>query len=213
MAHYEGRIRDLKNRVNQHLKKLTGQEIDYFSKMKQGDLVELKTVLADINNVLTLQMTFAAAKWISKYFSIDQTVENKILQKVDNTKPNTKGFDIHITEPYRIIAEVKCISPVNDGGIFGTAQHDSIMNDFHNLFHGKGNLLDTTNYFKFLFLIDLGDRTDQAITKLIKVTKGTTPIANKFNYLKKDKIFILTDDIALDKLDSKKLYLKKIKFN
>ena len=49
---------------------------------------------------------------------------------------------------------MKCISPVNEGSIFGVAQHDSIMNDVEKLVNGKGNLLDTTDYFKFLFLIN-----------------------------------------------------------
>jgi hypothetical protein len=211
MTHYDGRHADLKNRVNKHLQKLTGQDIDFFSKLKQSDLIELKTVLADINNVLTFKMTIAAATWICKYFNLDKIIESEILQTVDNTKPNTKGFDIHILKPYKIIAEVKCTSPVNEGGIFGVAQHDSIMNDVHKLIHGKGNLIDTTGFFKFLFLIDLGDRTDQATAQLIRETKGTTSIANKFNDLKKDKILLLTDDMSFSNLDTKKVYLRKIK--
>lgn len=211
MTNYEGRYTDLKNRVNKHFQKLTGQDVDFFSKLKQRDLIELKTVFADINNILTFKMTIAAATWICKYFNLDKISENKIFQRVDNTKPNTKGFDVFITEPYRIIAEVKCISPVNDGGIFGAAQHDSIMDDVHKLFYGKGNISDTTKFFKFLFLIDLGGRTDQAIAQLIKKTKGTSIKANKYNDLKNDKVILLNDTMSISDLDIKKVYLKTLK--
>ena len=40
MKQYQGRHLDLKSRINKHLQKLTGQEeIDFFSKMKQSDLI------------------------------------------------------------------------------------------------------------------------------------------------------------------------------
>jgi hypothetical protein len=212
MTKYEGRSADLKSRVNKHFKKITGQDRDFFSNLTQNDLMELKTVLADINNLLTFQMTIAAANWIFEYFNIDETTRLKNIASVDNTKPNSKGFDILILDPYKIIAEVKCISPVNNGRAFGVAQHDSIMNDVHKLIHGKGKIVDTTKFFKFLFLIDLEDRSDQAITQLLKETKGTTPAANKYNGLKKDKIILLNDD-KLDSLNLRTVYLKKLKIN
>jgi hypothetical protein len=211
MKQYEGRHANLKNRVNKHLTKLTGQEIDFFSKLKQSDFIELKTALADINNVLTFNMTIAAANWICEYFKIDIISKEQIIQIADDTKPNTKGFDIHIDEP-KIIAEVKCISPVNSGDKFGAAQHDSIMNDVHKLIYGKGKLTDTTMYYKFLFLVDLGDRTDKAISQLLNVTKGTSDIANKFNPLKRDDLVLLKEDI-INKLDLGKVYIKKLKMD
>ena len=54
MSLYIGRNTDLMNRLNDHLKKLTGLDKDYFSRLSQNDLLDLKTVLADINNLLTL---------------------------------------------------------------------------------------------------------------------------------------------------------------
>src|SRR2546430_1835494 len=110
MREYEGRHSDLKNRINSHLKKLTGQDIDFFSKLKQNDLIELKTVLADINNVLTFKMTIASGKWLSKYFNFEKNVAKATMASIDKIKPNSKGYDIHITTPFKIIAEVKCMS-------------------------------------------------------------------------------------------------------
>ena len=216
MTHYDGRHTDLKNRINKHLKKLTkhDQDFDFYSAMTQNDLIELKTVLADINNVLTFKTTISAANWLCKFFNIDANSKTKILETVDKTKPNTKGFDILITEPYQIIAEVKCISPVNNGGKFGAAQWNSILDDFHKLKNGKGVLLDTSKYYKFLFLLDLGDRTDQAITQLLRISKGTSDKPLRANrHQIKEHISVLLDIEKLSGLSFDKVYLKKIQLD
>jgi len=57
MTLYEGRHTDLKNRINRHLKKLTGKDFDFYDNMSQNDFIELKTVLSDIHNVLTFKTT------------------------------------------------------------------------------------------------------------------------------------------------------------
>ena len=216
MKNYDGRKADLKNRINSHLKKLSRQDsdFDFYSMMTQSDLIELKTVLADVNNVLTFKLTLTSAIWLCDFFDIDEYTKKNILETIDQIKPNTKGFDIHFPEPYKVLAEVKCISPVNNGGKFGAAQWNSILDDFHKLKNGKGNLLDTSEYYKFVFLIDLGDRTDQAITQLLKTSKGTSdkPIrANRHEV--KGHILLLTDLEKSADLSFDKVYLKKMKLD
>lgn len=214
MTHYDGRHIDLKNRINQHFKKLTGQDFDYYANMTQHDLIELKTVLSDVNNVLTFKTTLSAANWLSKYFKLDIKSKKNIIETVDQAKPNTKGFDILISEPYKIIAEVKCISPVNNGGKFGAAQSNSILEDFQKLKNGKGSLLDTSKYYKFLFLLDLGHRTDQAITQLLRISKGTSDRPLRANRYKiKESISLLKDTDEIKDLGFDKVYLKKILLN
>ena len=78
MKNYEGRNIDLKRRINCHLTKLTGVEEEYFSKMTNSDLIELKTMLADIHNVLTFKMTIAAAHWLCYFFHISLKIKNKL---------------------------------------------------------------------------------------------------------------------------------------
>lgn len=210
--HYNGRNNDLKNRINKHLKKLTGQDVDFYSKFKQEDLIKLKTVLSDINNVLTFKTTITATNWLSDFFKIDVKTRKDILKTIDETKPNTKGFDIYISEPFRIIAEVKCISPVNNGGKFGAAQWNSILDDFHKLKNGKGTLPDTSEYYKFVFLLDLGERTDQAINHLLKVSKGTSEVPLRANrHLVKKHISLLNGTEQAEDIGFEKVYLKKIK--
>lgn len=211
---YNGRYNDLKNRINRHLKKLTGQDFDFYSKFKQDDLIELKTVLADINNVLTFRATITAANWLSDFFKFDTRTKEDILTTIDKIKPNTKGFDIHISEPYKIIAEVKCISPVNNGRKFGAAQWNSILDDFHKLKNGKRTLPDTSNYYKFVFLLDLDERTDEAITQLLRTSKGRSEIPLRANrHLVKEHIILLTGLEKASNLELEKVYLKKIKLD
>jgi hypothetical protein len=212
MTNYEGRHIDLKNKINNHLKKLTGQDSDFYSRLDQSGLIELKNVLADIHNVLTFKTTVCAANWLCKFFKLDNSTKKKVLEIVDKTKPNTKGFDIIISEPYKIIAEVKCISPVNNGEKFGAAQWNSILDDFNKLKNGKGILLDTSQYYKFLFLLDLGDRTDNAITQLLKASKGTSVKLLRANRHRiKEHISLMADKTKLLDIGFEKVYLKKIK--
>jgi len=212
MSNYEGRHIDLKKRVNRHLSKLTGREFDYFAQMGQSDLIELKTVLADINNVLTFKMTIEAANWLCKFFKLNTKEKREILKKVDQTKPNSKGFDLHITEPYKIVAEVKCVSPVNNGTKFGSAQWNGILDDFYGLKNGKATLKDTAAYYKFLFLADLGDRTDLAIAHLLRTSKGTSekPIRRNRHQIK-EHISLLEKKQKFTSLNVDMIYLKKLR--
>jgi hypothetical protein len=209
---FEGRRLYLKNKLNRHLRKLTGHNIDFFSKLTQADIIELKTVLADINNFLTFQPTISAVKWIFKYFKIDAKTRREIIVKIDNTKPNSKGFDIHIPSPYNIIAEVKCTSPVNNGGKFGAAQWNSILDDVIKLRNGRNTILEISRYYKFLFLADLGDRTDQAISHLLKISRGTSnKDLRRSRHDVKKHLYLFDSSLKLNDLKCRKIYLKTIK--
>ena len=214
MKNYEGRHIDLKNRINTHLSKLTKIDSDYFSNLKQNDLIELKTVLADINNLLTFRTTIAAANYIADYFDLTKEEKENLLNEVDQTSPNSKGFDIHINGRYKIIAEIKCTSFVNNGEKFGAAQRASILEDFQKLKKGKTQVPDTTHYFKFLFLIDLGSRSTKAIEHLRKETNlrvETEARLNRNNIRK--HIFQLTDDLQKEHLDIANIYYKILAVN
>ena len=214
MENYIGRENDLKNRLNTHLQKLTGNKQDFYSNLSQSDLIELKTVLADINNVLTLKTTIHATYWLCKYFHLTDECKKGILSNIDSNKPNANGFDIHIQCPKKIIAEVKCIVPINNGDIFGAAQRDAILDDAIKLKNGKGKLSDTSDYFKFLFLIDLDSNTDRAISKLLQKSKGTSNLSSRANRHKiKEHIELLDDSIAYNALTIDKIYIKKMKID
>jgi len=69
MKNFIGRNAELKEKVNKHFQKLTHTETDFYTALKQEDILELKTVLSDINNLLTFKLTLAAGNWLSDFFS------------------------------------------------------------------------------------------------------------------------------------------------
>ena len=211
MKNYIGRYSELKSKINNHLFKLTGVEVDYFSNLNQNDLLDLKTMLVDINNILTFKMTNSAANWICDFFKIDGFERLEIFEKIDSTKPNSNGFDIHINNQYKIIAEVKCISPVNNGEKFGAAQRASILEDLKKLDKGKYSVPDTSEYYKFLFLIDLGERTDKALIDILRPTnlRVETDVRKSRNEIK-NKVLKFNDQIQIKDLELDKIYCKQI---
>lgn len=212
MNNYEGRLKDLQKRINEYFRKITNQDIDYFSKLNSEDLIGLKKSLSDINNLLTLNITNNAADWICSYFKIDNINAAKIRREIDETKPNTRGYDIQVSEPYKIIAEVKCISPVNNGEKFGSAQWDAIMDDCRKLKNGKSSFKDSVSqYYKFLFLSDLGERTDHAIAQMLKSSKSISQVSFKKerHEIKRD-IELFNPNINFSELSKEKIYLKTI---
>jgi len=207
MNQYEGRQADLQMRINKHLVKLTGSDIDFYSKLTQNDLVELKTVLSDIHNVLTLQLTIFAVNWLCDFFKIDSPSKSLLLDSVNRTKPNAKGYDIQLMHPYKIIAEVKCISPVNNGSRFGAAQSDSILDDLNKLKKGKRDF-DPSDYYKFLFITELGNRTIKAINQLLKPSKGTSPVALKVSrHTIKSHVRVVSKADSPDSLSLENVYV------
>lgn len=210
---YQGRLKDLKERLNKHLNRLTGLDKDFYSKLKKDDLIQLKTVLSDLNNVLTLKITVSAAKWICKYFKLGESHKKAIYKKIDDTKPNTNGFDILIDSPIKLVAEVKCITPINKGNRYGAAQWYAILGDALKLKNGKKECPNTKGYIKILFLIDLGNKTDEAISRLLKQSKIThnNSSREKLHKIKEDILLITKDTLKKD-LKKNKIYLKTITF-
>ena len=212
MKNYTGRNNELKNKINKHLCKLTGTEFDFYSQLKNDDILELKTVLSDIHNLLTLKLTLASAQWICDYFEIENSERKKIIEQIDGTKPNEQGFDILLREPIKLIAEVKCTSPINNGDKFGVAQRNSILEDIQKLKRGKRQLKDTSDFIKFMFIIDLGNRSTEAIIDILKKTKIRIENQTRLDRnIARETSVIFNDKIKYADLDLNKVYLKVIK--
>jgi hypothetical protein len=210
MKEYSGRRKNLKGKINHHLTKLTGKEADYFAKLKHKDLLELKSVLTDIHNVLTLRLTLQAVRWLGKKFSFEKSVIKDTIIFIDGIKPNTSGFDIKIDEPKKIIAEVKCIVPVNDGDQYGGAQWNGILDDAIKLKKGNKKLSETSGYLKFIFLLDLGAKTNKAIEKLLKDSRSKSDNQKRIDrHAVKKHIELL--DKSSEKLNLDKVYVVKLK--
>ncbi len=206
------RTTELKKKLNGFLKNLTKSDKDYYSTFNQSQLLDLKMALSDVNNVLTLKTTLAFGHWIADFFNLSNEEHKQIVKEINETKPNTNGFDIQVSKR-KIIAEIKCIIPINKGFYYGAAQRNSILDDAIKLIKGKRALPNTTKHIKLIGLIDLDEKTDKAIEKL---TKPAINIRTE-KQLRLDrhdivhKLRVIDNLTQLDELTTEYVYLKKIK--
>ena len=77
-------------------------------------LIELKSILSDINNIMTLISTRSIATKLSDILSFKNEDRERIFNDIDKQKPNTNGFDIRIDSPVKILVEVKCNSLIRN---------------------------------------------------------------------------------------------------
>ena len=146
----------LKDQLNKFLEQGFGlPEKDYYSNLKLDGFLQLKSILSGINNIFTLKVSLAFAHWISKILKFDQETTNRIISEITKTKPNANGYDIEISEPVKLIAEVKCNVPINGGVVYGSAQKNGISKDIQALINGKSkSSIQPNDYYKFMVLLD-----------------------------------------------------------
>jgi len=127
----------LKTAFNRAVASLLGvEEKDYYSKLATDQIISLKTVLSDINNLITLRLAFSLASWICDRFNVSEGERKQILDIIKSSKPNTNGYDIELSVP-NIIAEIKCNIPINAGRVYGSAQQNGLRKDIEGLLAGK----------------------------------------------------------------------------
>ncbi|MCK9197465.1 MAG: hypothetical protein M0P16_10845 [Syntrophales bacterium] len=148
----------LKTSFNRSVTSLLGiEEKDYYSKLTTTQILSLKSVLSDINNLLTLRLTFSLAEWICDRFNISGDARRTILDTIRASKPNTNGYDIELSFP-AIVAEVKCNIPINAGTEYGSAQRNGLRKDIEGLVNGKSKSSKVTSEcFKLLGLCDTAE--------------------------------------------------------
>ena len=160
------RTEALKERLNAFIRSITGIDEDYYEKLTQEQLIQLKSATSDINNVFTLKITISFLEWLKNYLPLSNSEYEEIFNEINLTKPNANGFDI-VIEKYKLLVEIKSIIPINNGNYYGAAQRTSILKDAINLKYGKKGFTNTEDYIKFIGLIDVGDKTNNAIAKLM----------------------------------------------
>ena len=167
---------------------------DYYARLTTRDFVELKNVLSNINNIITLRITHAFAEWLFRCGIVDAAQYDAIRCDIERTNANANGFDVQVSdkigETDGIVAEVKCNIPVKPDR-FGAAQLTNLKKDVEGLLHGKTKAkgLDTKNYLKFLVLLDDGERVRTAAENFVKTLQG-----NGYNIVIIDKPQILRTD-------------------
>ncbi|MEO4005056.1 hypothetical protein [Flavobacterium sp. CAU 1735] len=213
MENFISRNNELKTKYNNHLQKLTGLNIDFYTVLKNEEILDLKTVLSDINNLLTYKLTLEAGKWIGTYFNLNEIEINSILGKIDSIKPNSQGFDIVINESIKLIAEVKCNIPVKGSSKFGSMQSKHLIDDAYKLLNNKKYISDTSEYLKFLFIINIGERSDHAVNKLLQKTKLRVESEERSHRNITREQMILLEDKERHELKKENVYIKTLALN
>ena len=141
-------------------------------------LIELKSILSDINNIMTLISTRSIATKILSILSLNNEDRERILNVIDNQKPNSNGFDIRIDSPVKILVEVKCNSLIHNKR-FGAAQINAILDDARKLrlessrnMKVRKSIQDTKDYIKIIAIVNFGNKSDEdIILQLLRETK------------------------------------------
>ena len=85
---------------------------DYFGAMDLSSLLELKSVLSDINNTLTMRLTLGFVDWAARTLQMDDAEVTQLRNDVLSTKPSANGYDISFAHVPPLVAEVKCNVPI-----------------------------------------------------------------------------------------------------
>ena len=146
----------LRKRLNTFISQsLLLPESDYYSTLTAKSILELKSVLADVNNILTLKVTMGFVDWLVKRLSLNKEAEAELQSIVLGAKPNSNGFDVWLGYPVAIVGEVKCNVPINRGSVYGSAQRNGIEKDMKALLNGKlKGRIKTDSCLKFLAFLD-----------------------------------------------------------
>jgi hypothetical protein len=152
---------------------------DNINEISTEQFVFLKTVLSNINNIVTLKVTnlFIDKLYTDRFILEGQ--KGKMMANVNGTRANANGYDVVYTaknnNEINILAEVKCNIPV-EGGNFGANQKKGIKEDIKGLLNGKNKqpINGLKNYFKFMVLMDYeyeNHNVRESVKNLLKNTQ------------------------------------------
>ena len=182
---------DLEERFNRYWNqalKTNGE--DYLKRLTTDDLVELKKAVSNINNLVTLRVTYGFIEKIHELGIINRVQAEKIKAKVDGTHPNTNGYDVEYDAETKIIAEIKCNIPVG-GNRFGSAQRNAIKEDLQGLWNGKnkGKIIPAS-YYKFMVIQDISGARE-AMEQIVNSMDGNYATLDDKTVVDTDHVYIV----------------------
>ena len=127
-----------------------------YQQLSSDQILQLKRVLSNIHNLLTLETTVAFVNRLKADGILSQEQAEKVLGVVNAQHTNANGFDVLCEEP-RLIAEVKCMLPCEgkNKDRFGAAQRAGLRKDLTALCNGKGKAdkVDVTKCAKYMVFL------------------------------------------------------------
>jgi hypothetical protein len=165
----------LRSRLNAFLaRSLDLPDKDYYARLDIEAFLGLKSVLADINNILTLRVSLAFVVWVSARLSLNAQDTRKLQTTFLASKPNANGFDVWLDDPVAFVAEVKCNVPINNGSVYGAQQRHGIEKDVTSLLEGKRKAnINPQSCLKFLAFLDRPEirRANEHLLAVSKICK------------------------------------------
>ena len=183
------RRQDLEGKFNRFWNKaLKTTDVDYLKRLTTDDLVELKKAVSNINNLVTLRVTYGFIEKIHELGIINREQAEEMRSDVNGLHPNTNGYDVKYprTKGYvvkydtvkKIIAEIKCNIPVG-GDRFGSAQRNAIKEDLKGLWNGKNKEdIVPESYYKFMVIQDVSGARE-AMEQIVNSMDGNYAKAAK----------------------------------
>lgn len=175
----------LKASFNGFWNEFFSNSVDYYSLLNLENLIKLKGALSSINNIITLKLTFQAAKFLFEKEILSLHDYNILTAHINETKPNANGYDIEEEfDSCSIIAEVKSNLPCgpkipgSESGrrLYGANQLNNILKDIESLSKGKRNIRnikDIKKCLKFIFVLDCDI---SAINQIIKRSENAVEL-------------------------------------
>ncbi len=177
------REENLRSRLNAFLSRSFDlPEQDYYARLNAEAFLGLKSVLADINNILTLRVSLAFVKWVALCLKLDAQARLELETMLLRSKPNANGFDVWLGYPIAFVAEVKCNVPINKGSVYGAQQRHGIEKDVTSLLEGKQKAsMNPQSCLKFLAFLDRPEirAANQHLLGISKVCKGRLVFASE----------------------------------
>lgn len=136
------------------------------------DWIVLKKAFKSVNNIITLETALSFVDFLKARGVISEEQCQATKNVLRSQSANTNGYDVHIRDEKptkKIIAEVKCNSPVGGAKGFGAAQKDEIIKDLRGLQQGKTKAqnIHVGEYAKFMVLLLESPNVIEAMHKLL----------------------------------------------
>lgn len=174
---------------------------DFYKHLTFKTLINLKKVLSNINNLITLKTSVAFVDFLCEINKIESEIASNVIKEINKTNANTNGYDIVCKNgSFPFIAEVKCNIPCGKKGEkYGAAQIASIKTDLEGLRNGKKKTLELNlkEYFRFMVVLEC-DGIDKAIEGL---ECEDVKIWNDKLEINKDIIYIVPINLENNEVD------------
>ena len=174
---------------------------DFYKHLTFKTLINLKKVLSNINNLITLKTSVAFVDFLCEINKIESEIASNVIKEINKTTANTNGYDIVCKNgSFPFIAEVKCNIPCGKKGEkYGAAQIASIKTDLEGLRNGKKKTLELNlkEYLRFMVVLEC-DGIDKAIEGL---ECEDVKIWNDKLEINKDIIYIVPINLENNEVD------------